>query len=121
MKKTEVENLVTLSLLKISFTVSWPEGGGGTAIYKVQRPLFACFTRGNQTIIETQRNLFTTLCSEHLFLVENTVKKAVELLDVPSRNTFLMLNKYNSTSGIFFRYPSIVVLRHTFGSVELFR
>jgi hypothetical protein len=34
--------------------------------------------------------------------ISYTVKKAVELLDVPSRNSFLVSNKYNSTVEILY-------------------
>ncbi len=56
---------------------------------------------GSTNMIWTVLLFHSTVFAIRINLVNYTVKKAVELLDVPSRNTSLMLQKYNSYAEIF--------------------
>ncbi len=56
----------------------------------------------NSVRVKVGKNLLTRRLQTTTDFILYTVKKAVELLDVPSRNTFLMQNKFNSTVEILY-------------------
>jgi hypothetical protein len=72
--------------------------------------LFKLLTKRHQQVLQTKKGTMSICIPSHYPGGTYTVKKAVELLDVPSRNTSLMLKKYNSnveffclsTYGLFF-------------------